>query len=167
MRNEINRLSTRYEHLDNDRIAKLLSIGGHKWSETDTTWPEPAMRALKEAAQRMREMMAENERLKAGRFTEDEFQGLCHTLSAADGPQRFCEGCEAYQKQLFGESPITRLREALVPFAALIENASITPEHKDGETFMTASKENLLGVATCYTVLTVGDLRRAKAALTP
>ncbi len=40
------------------------------------------------------------ERLKRGDFTEDEFQNLCHNLSA-DDERRFRAGCEAYQRKLF------------------------------------------------------------------
>lgn len=40
-------------------------------------------------------------RLKAGNFTEEEFQNLCHNFSADDAC-RFKKGCEEYQKKLFG-----------------------------------------------------------------
>jgi len=41
------------------------------------------------------------ERLLAGDFTEDEFQNLCHNIP----PKRLCDfadGCDSYQRQLFG-----------------------------------------------------------------
>jgi hypothetical protein len=56
------------------------------------------------------ELKLEIKRLKEGRFTEEEFQNLCHTFTKDDA-ERFCNGCEEYQKLLFGYSPITELRE--------------------------------------------------------
>lgn len=50
-----------------------------------------------------RDASEEIDRLKAGRFTEDEFQNLCHTFSADDAC-RFRQGCEEYQRKLFGSS---------------------------------------------------------------
>lgn len=44
----------------------------------------------------------EIERLKAGRFTEEEFQNLCHTFSE-DDECRFKAGCVEYHKKLFGD----------------------------------------------------------------
>jgi hypothetical protein len=49
-------------------------------------------------------------RLKAGDFSEEEFQNLCHKFQDTD-KQRFCDGCEAYQIKLFGSSPITELKK--------------------------------------------------------
>ena len=45
----------------------------------------------------------DNERLKAGNFTEEEFQNLCHTVSVQEGRCRFEQGCTQYQAKLFGE----------------------------------------------------------------
>lgn len=42
-------------------------------------------------------------RLLKGEFSESEFQGLCHNLSADDA-ERFREGCKAYQTKLFGSA---------------------------------------------------------------
>lgn len=57
---------------------------------------------------------AECDRLKAGQFTDDEFQTLCHLLPAEKyKPEDFCDGCEAYQVKLFGWSPIAQLRTDL------------------------------------------------------
>lgn len=55
---------------------------------------------------------AEVARLKSGDFTPEEFQNLCHKFDEKDH-KAFCDGCEAYQKKLFGESPITKLKEDL------------------------------------------------------
>lgn len=49
-------------------------------------------------------------RLKRGDFTAEEFQNLCHNLPEDCTSEAFCNGCEEYQKKLFGESPITALR---------------------------------------------------------
>lgn len=41
---------------------------------------------------------------------------LCHDkhlVGAPVTPQEFCNGCEAYQMKLFGESPIAKLRETI------------------------------------------------------
>lgn len=52
-------------------------------------------------------LLGEVDRLRAGRFTEQEFQALCHNLPCTMGPgcrERFEEGCRRYQDQLFGRS---------------------------------------------------------------
>jgi hypothetical protein len=49
-------------------------------------------------------LLAEIDRLKAGRFTEEEFQDLCHTFTP-DDRERFEAGCRAYQDRLFGGRP--------------------------------------------------------------
>lgn len=59
--------------------------------------------------QELRMKDAEIARLKAGDFTPEEFQNLCHKFSEKD-KEAFCKGCEDYQTKLFGESPITALR---------------------------------------------------------
>ena len=59
-------------------------------------------RELLDCYAKIDELQAEVSRLKAGTFTEEEFQNLCHTFSEDDAC-RFRAGCEAYQKKLFGE----------------------------------------------------------------
>lgn len=59
-----------------------------------------------ERAEEIKRLHAEIERLKAGRFTEEEFQALCHNLTGADR-ERFEAGCRAYQDQLFGPRELT------------------------------------------------------------
>jgi hypothetical protein len=49
-------------------------------------------------------LLAEVDRLKAGRFTEEEFQDLCHTFTP-DDRERFEAGCRAYWAKLFGACP--------------------------------------------------------------
>lgn len=46
-------------------------------------------------------------RLKAGKFTEEEFQNLCHGFQECDF-LRFRQGCEEYQAKLFGFSAEAR-----------------------------------------------------------
>jgi hypothetical protein len=48
------------------------------------------------------ELQAEITRLKSGKFTPEELQSLCHGLSE-DDYKAFCDGCDAYQRQLFGK----------------------------------------------------------------
>ena len=62
--------------------------------------PDVTREIVEAAADRM---LAENERLKRGDFTEEEFQNLCHHFSEEDAC-RFRQGCEAYQRKLFGET---------------------------------------------------------------
>jgi len=45
---------------------------------------------------------SEVERLKAGNFTPEELQNLCHNLSDEDY-SKFCDGCDEYQRKLFGK----------------------------------------------------------------
>lgn len=54
-------------------------------------------------------LLAEINRLKEGDFTPEEMHNLCHNKKSVS-PKEFCDGCEAYQQQLFGRSPITELR---------------------------------------------------------
>lgn len=50
----------------------------------------------------------EIKRLKEGKFTEEEFQNLCHNMTidgyklATEAMERFAKGCTEYQKKLFG-----------------------------------------------------------------
>ena len=52
----------------------------------------------------LRKANLEITRLKAGKFTDDEFQTLCHILPHCKA-EEFAEGCTQYQKKLFGHSP--------------------------------------------------------------
>lgn len=69
---------------------------------------------------------AEIARLKAGKFTEEEFQNLCHNFSE-DNICRFFQGCAEYQKKLFGrchveelQAEVATLREINAGFAKRI-----------------------------------------------
>ncbi len=54
----------------------------------------------------------DNARLLSGDFTPEEFQNLCHKFQDKD-KCAFFDGCEAYQKKLFGESDRERLLESV------------------------------------------------------
>jgi hypothetical protein len=54
--------------------------------------------------------LAEVDRLKAGRFTPEEFAALCHCLSEEDAC-RFKQGCEEYQRRLFGKGAVEEERQ--------------------------------------------------------
>jgi hypothetical protein len=74
------------------------------------SWEQDAGREefYREKYEREREvtvLKAEIERLKAGRFTEEEFQNLCHNFTCEDR-KRFEEGCKTYQEKLFGGSTV-------------------------------------------------------------
>lgn len=64
------------------------------------------------AHEALTDAQAEVARLKAGKFTEEEFQGLCHGFGEQDRA-RFCDGCSLYQRKLFGVSREEELRAAL------------------------------------------------------
>lgn len=67
-------------------------------------------------------LCAESDRLKAGRFTPEEFQNLCHHLDENDR-EAFCKGCAEYQEKLFGKGQSDRKRgESMVK--ALLNRAA-------------------------------------------
>lgn len=73
---------------------------------------------------RFEPLQQENERLKRGEFTPDELQNLCHNLSE-DDYNKFCHGCDEYQKKLFGRCRT----DELIKFAAEQHNdATAEPE---------------------------------------
>jgi hypothetical protein len=53
----------------------------------------------------------EIDRLRTGNFTAEEFQSICHNLPEDCTAEAFCKGCEDYQTNLFGRSPIALLRQ--------------------------------------------------------
>lgn len=55
-------------------------------------------------------LLQEIDRLKRGEFTEEEFQNLCHNWSE-DDICRFKQGCEDYQRKLFGFKKVEDERE--------------------------------------------------------
>lgn len=52
----------------------------------------------------VRECIDEIKRLKEGKFTEEEFQNLCHNFNEDDA-KRHWEGCKEYHCKLFGKPP--------------------------------------------------------------
>lgn len=58
--------------------------------------------AIRDYIARLR-LCAEIDRLKAGRFTPEEFQNLCHHLDETKRAS-FYQGCADYQRKLFGVS---------------------------------------------------------------
>jgi len=54
----------------------------------------------------------ENERLKRGDFTKEEFQALCHKLNEED-KNLFCDGCDEYQRKLFGTCRTDEIRKSI------------------------------------------------------
>jgi hypothetical protein len=56
------------------------------------------------------DLLDEVDRLKAGRFTPEEFDALCHCLSEEDAC-RFKQGCEEYQRRLFGKGAVEEERQ--------------------------------------------------------
>lgn len=53
-------------------------------------------------AELLHEVKQEIRRLKAGEFTEEEFQNLCHKFQDGDA-RRFAFGCLAHNQKLFGQ----------------------------------------------------------------
>lgn len=76
-------------------------------------------------------LKSEIERLQAGRFTESEFQNLCHTAPVAEGLNRFTAGCAEFQRSLFGACDRDKLQAEIDRLHGLIH----TPHTAD---FMTA-----------------------------
>lgn len=72
-----------------------------------------ARNELQRMVDQLRMMMAtQNDeilRLKAGKFTEEELQNLCHE-QGEDCPERFAQGCVDYNRKLFGDRNCLRLR---------------------------------------------------------
>lgn len=65
-------------------------------------------------AEKFIKMAEENERLRAGKFTRDEWQNLCHDMHESGTPcnlQEFAEGCEMFQIHLYGENATANLRQ--------------------------------------------------------
>lgn len=50
----------------------------------------------------LRALADEVERLRRGEFTPEEFQNLCHNTDTQAGFDAFADGCEAYQRKMFG-----------------------------------------------------------------
>lgn len=59
-------------------------------------------------AKAVRELDEDCERLKAGKFTKEEFNNLCHETDKPMTCEEFSQGCCDYQKKLFGYSPFEK-----------------------------------------------------------
>lgn len=51
----------------------------------------------------LRRLVEEVKRLRRGEFTPEEFQNLCHNTDIQAGFDAFADGCEAYQRKMFGQ----------------------------------------------------------------
>ncbi len=71
-----------------------------------------AMTEIDSLRRLLAERDAEIERLKAGKFTPEEFHNLCHEDKPVS-PGEFAEGCMAYQERLYGRSPTRILIQIL------------------------------------------------------
>lgn len=91
---------------------------------------------LTELNNKIHDLGNEVTRLKEGRFTEDEFQALCHKFPKMAGCrfheedcQRFCKGCLNYWVNLFGKDKLTPV---LVSAAKdVISKAQVRWVHRD------------------------------------
>ena len=66
----------------------------------------------------VRRLAFQLDRLKAGAFTPEELQGLCHSGLAEDDQrfEAFCDGCSEYQRKLFGRSREDSMRQDILDF---------------------------------------------------
>ena len=75
------------------------------------------------------ELRAEVERLKAGDFTDEEFQNLCHCIPEQNRDE-FFKGCAEYQRRLFGVADIDARSLELSLFEDLLKEWN-TPEEDE------------------------------------
>lgn len=91
-------------------IADLL--GCEDFKET-ISLPSNLANVIIDRSIRMDQMRIENRRLREGRFTEYEFQGLCHNLPENCKAEDFDRGCREYMNKLFGFCPSEEKIKAL------------------------------------------------------
>lgn len=60
--------------------------------------------------QQIVQLREENARLKRGEFSSEELQNLCHNLTE-DDYKAFCDGCDGYQRKLFGKCRTDHLKK--------------------------------------------------------
>lgn len=78
-------------------------------------------------------LRSELNRFKEGDLSAAEIHNLCHNLRADNvTPQQFCDGCEEYQKKLFGKSPIAELRAESRERGLLLERAWVLISNAGG-----------------------------------
>lgn len=78
---------------------------------------ETTIQAIEEMFQLTKELIKENDalrlenqRLKEGNFTPEEFQNLCHNLGRDCTLPVFDQGCKSYQESLFGKDVCEQYR---------------------------------------------------------
>lgn len=90
---------------------------------------------------------AEVERLRRGDFTPEEFQGLCHHRDKRPGckPAEFFQGCEDYQRKLFGYAEADEMRKAI----DLLSRESDLTAAREQATALVGALEGLLDLGDC------------------
>lgn len=87
---------------------------------------------------------AEKQEKRIQEEVEKRFQNLCHDFQESN-IQRFCNGCENYQKEKFGKSPITDLKHYLQQW----KNEALAAESYISELFRRTKNDPYL-VDTLY-----------------
>lgn len=75
---------------------------------------------------KIEELQNEIERLRKGDFTEEEFQNLCPNMDG-DRFENFCNGCDLYQRKLFGKCRTDELRDELAEQLKRVSNPYFRP----------------------------------------
>jgi hypothetical protein len=118
----------------------FLFVKSDKGTKADAVFIAAARTDLPRVIQELRRERADNDRLRRGEFTAEEFQNLCHSIETKPGVsfEEFCDGCHAYQKKLFGTSERERLSlrelKAYLPAAAHDAAAALAVKEKMKET---------------------------------
>ena len=76
-------------------------------------------------------------RLKAGKFTPEEFQNICHKNPSSNGMNEFCNGCDEYQRKLFGSCRTDLLKAGLKLMDDAWSNNAIKSQTQKVETQQT------------------------------
>lgn len=100
-------------HKDNQRLQREWSHMNSSLADNRRSCDEYES-SLTELNNKIHDLSNEVTRLKEGRFTEEEFQALCHQFPKMAGCrfheedcQRFCKGCLNYWVNLFGKDKLT------------------------------------------------------------
>lgn len=129
---QLNRINATFDEI----VGKLREAEG----------PGQEFRAVLGIAYRIGLLGEELQRFRTGRLTATEIHNLCHNLQAGEvTAQKFCDGCEEYQKKLFGTSPIADLRYEVRWRDQLLEQAwGVIANAMDGKTseeWLTAARK--------------------------
>lgn len=123
------------------RLNEAMKKAGGKVAES---WIYYLVSLWKEMAA----LRSELKRFKEGDLSAEEVHNLCHNLRADKvTPQQFCDGCEEYQKKLFGKSPIAELRSESRERGKLLEWAWAVIANAGGGNWGTQPKEWQEGAA--------------------